>query len=103
MKRRNVLIFVAALALTACTDQPLPPEASVSASSSPVVSETAITDELVTANIAEVLEHPQPAELPTGDSALEAFTTLGWPKQTGHGSDRPRVTEPAPARAGFGP
>ncbi|MDN6350799.1 MAG: hypothetical protein L0J69_03795, partial [Yaniella sp.] len=83
MKRRNVLIFVAALALTACTDQPLPPEASVSASSSPEVSETAITDELVTANIAEVLEHPQPAELPTGDSALEAFTTLVLPKQAG--------------------
>ncbi|MDN6150503.1 MAG: hypothetical protein L0I91_03620 [Yaniella sp.] len=102
MKRRNVLIFVAALALTACTDQPLPPEASVRASSSPEVSETAITDELVTANIAEVLEHPQPAELPTGDSALEAFTTLVLPKQAGDGSHCPRVPETAPEIAGFG-
>lgn len=102
MKRRNVLILVAALALTACTDQPLPPEASVSASGSPEVSETAITDELFTANIAEVLEHPQPAELPTGDGALEAFTTLLLPNQAGDGSHCPPVTETAPEIGGFG-
>src|SRR5699024_2601177 len=53
-------------------------------------------------NIAEVLEHPQPAELPTGDSALEAFTTLVLPKQAGDGSHCPRVPETAPEIAGFG-
>lgn len=102
MKRTPALVLVAALALTACTDQPLPPEPTASVSSSPEAAETAMTDERLTANIAEVLEHPEPAELPTRDAAVEAFTALLLPEQADDGADCPPVTETSPETSGFG-
>lgn len=102
MKLAPALVLVAALVLTACTDQPLPPEPTASVSNSPEASETAMTDEVLTANIAEVLEHPEPADLLTGDAAAEAFTALLLSEPANAGVDCPPVAENIPKNSGFG-
>ncbi|WP_022869199.1 hypothetical protein [Yaniella halotolerans] len=102
MKRSFALMFVGALALTACTDQPVPPEPTVSAPSSPETSETAMTPEVLTDNIAELMEHPKPEQIPTGDEALESFTAVLLPEQAADGSQCPPVTVTKPETSGFG-
>ena len=102
MESTPALVLVSALALTACTDQPLPPEPTASVSNSPEASETAMTDEVLTANIAEVLEHPEPADLLTGDAAAEAFTALLLSEPANDGVECPPVAENFPKNSGFG-
>lgn len=102
MKRNLALLAAGAVVLTACTDQPLPSEPTVSAPSSPEVTETAMTPERLTDNIAEVLEHPDPADISTGDAALEALTGILLQEQAEDVSDCSSVIEATPEIAGFG-
>lgn len=102
MKRTLIMLLAAGLTLTACTEQPTAQEPALSSSSTPDVAETAITDEIVAANIAEILDHPTPEDLPTGAPAVEAFTALLLPEDDEDFVDCPPVTEVAPDVAGFG-
>lgn len=80
MKRRLLILLVAALGFTACTDQPVEPEPGPTAT----VTETVTADpadalptedELVDA-IASVVEHPEPTQLPQGAAALDEFAAI---------------------------
>src|SRR5699024_182957 len=102
MKRNLALLAAGAVVLTACTDQPLPSEPTVSAPSSPEVTETAMTPERLTDHIAEVLEHPDPADISTGDAALETLTGILFPEQTGRASDCLSEVDATPETARLG-
>ena len=79
MIRRSHIALAGTLALlvcTACTDQPSPvePPPTVEATTEDAESE-ALTDEAaMTSAIAQVLEHPDPNALLTGDEAVETLT-----------------------------
>lgn len=78
MKRPVVILAVAALGLTACTDQPVEPEPRPTVTETVTADPTAglpIEDEIVEA-IATVLEHPDPTQLPQGTAALEEFSAI---------------------------
>lgn len=78
MKRPVVILAVAALGLTACTDQPVEPEPRPTITETVTADPTAVLpteDEIVEA-IATVLEHPDPTQLPQGTAALEEFSAI---------------------------
>lgn len=102
MKRTPVVLVVAALALSACTDQPAPREPATSGGPSESHdSETVLTNAFIASSIAEILEHPAPDELPTASDAFEAFTALVLPDQ-GEQAECRSIAEIRPETAGFG-
>lgn len=88
MKRTLALLVIAALGLTACTDQPVPappnPTTATSAST-----DTLASEDQVAQHIANVLEHPAPEQFPVDDAALAAFsdTVIGDTRDTNADDD----------------
>jgi len=80
MKRIVSLLGIAALSLTACTDQPVEsdpdPTTTVTQTVTADPSETLPSEDQIIDVIAEVLERPDAAEMPQGSAALEELTTL---------------------------
>lgn len=101
MKRVPALLCIAALGLTSCTDQPVPSEPTATVSSSPEASDTALTDELLAANIAEVLADSQPDDVVTGGAALEAIIATLLPAHDVDDSACLSMIETIPEVAGF--
>lgn len=110
MKRAALILTVAALVLTACTDQPAAPEPRPTAT----VTETVTADpadalpseEHIVGTIASILQEPDATELPQGAAALEEFGTefsAATRDQTEEGTPEcPGVFETQPEVAGYG-
>lgn len=74
MKRTLSILVVAALGLTACTDQPAPvepePTATVTETVTAEPTENLASAEEVAEIIARILEEPAPADIPVGEDAI---------------------------------
>lgn len=78
MNRIAPLLIVAALGLTACTDQPAPeprPTATVEQTATSDAAEALPSEERIAEAIIKVLEAPDSAELSEGAAAVEEFET----------------------------
>ncbi len=102
MKHIPSFALIMALILTGCTDQPAPPQPTASSTDNPTTSPTALTDEALAPNIAQVLQHPAPEDLPTGNAALEAFNQLLFSDETENDDGCPILVNHDPEVAGFG-
>ena len=102
MKKIPIFALILALILTGCTDQPAPSQPRASSTDNPTTSPTALTDEALASNIAQVLQHPAPEDLPTGNDALKAFNQLFLPDETENDDDCPVLANHDPEAAGFG-
>lgn len=112
MKRTPVVLILAVLSLTACTDQPVEAEPGPTAT----VTETVTADpsaalpseERVVAAIGDILEHPDPSQLPQGAAALEKLSAVFSPPAADSAADQdgedtcPAVFETQPEVAGYG-
>lgn len=81
MNRIPIFVAIAALGLTACTDQPEPAEPTETATVTETVTATPSAEPLpsqerVARMIARILDHPSPGDLATGNHALEKFTDM---------------------------
>lgn len=111
MTRRLHIALAAALALlvcSACTDQPAPvgPTPTVEASTEDAQPDSLTDEAAMTSAIAQVLEHPDPNALLTGDEAVEMLA--GFIASHEHNVSRdenqqcPPVTETQPETAALG-
>lgn len=111
MKRTPFVLLVAALGLTACTDQPVESEPTPTATITETVtvdpSATLPSEDQVTDAIGTILEHSDPAQLPQGAAALEELSGMLNPPDAEDPTDEgeascPAVFEVQPEVAGYG-
>ena len=110
MKRVTLLLLVAALGFTACTDQPVEAEPTPTAAVTETVtadpSSALSSEDQVVAAIGNILEHPEPSQLPKGAAALDELSEVLRPaepdNEAEHNDACPAVFETQPEVAGYG-